>query len=73
MLALTQKMPTNPDCRLLIISTTSNLTAMQLLDIDRVFNLKLNIPLLNERECEKILRASVGIKDQPIRKIIQFQ
>ena len=49
LLVLLKKIPSNPECKLLIIGTSSNLGAMNLLDIDKAFSLKLNIPLLNER------------------------
>ena len=68
-----EKIPTNPNCRLLIIGTSSNYPAMQLLDIDKSFNIKIKVPLLNERECEKILKANIGIKSQPIKKLVQFK
>lgn len=72
LMTLIQKIPTNPECRLLIVGTTSDLPAMQLLDIDQIFNLKLNIPVLNSTECAKVLGKNIGVEEEPIRKIIQF-
>ena len=47
---------------------------MELLDIDKAFNLKVKVPLLNEREMAKVLGANIGIQNpQPIRKIMQFR
>lgn len=73
LVTLIGKIPTNPDCRLLVVGTTSDYDAMQLLDIDKAFTLKLKVPLLNERECAKVLGQNLGIESQPIRKIIQFK
>jgi len=58
---LIKRIPENPECRLMIIGTTSNLTAMDLLDIDKVFNVKLKIPLLNRAECARILGCDLNI------------
>jgi vesicle-fusing ATPase len=44
MMTLIQKIPPNPECRLLIVGTSSNYDAMDLLDIKKVFSLKLEIP-----------------------------
>lgn len=46
---------------------------MNLLDINKVFSLKLNIPLLDGSECSKVLGYNMDIKSQPIRKIVQFK
>lgn len=62
-MTLVQKIPQNPECRLLIIGTTSDYSAIKLLDIDRVFSLKLKIPLLNEKECRDVLGYDMGVKD----------
>jgi hypothetical protein len=43
-MTLIQKIPPNPECRLLIVGTTSNQSAMGLVDLDKVFSLRLNIP-----------------------------
>lgn len=48
LMVLIKKLPTNPNCRLMIIGTSSNYTALNLLDIDKVFNAKIKIPLLNK-------------------------
>lgn len=44
-----------------------------MLDINKVFGLKLEIPLLNERECKEVLGYDLGIQSQPIRKLVQFK
>lgn len=62
-MTLIQKIPPNPECRLLIVGTTSNYAAMDLIDLDKVFSLKLKIPLLNEKECKIILGCDLGIKE----------
>lgn len=49
LMTLLQKIPQNPECRLLIVGTSSNYSAMNLLDIDKVFSLKLKIPMLNAK------------------------
>lgn len=48
LLTLIKKIPKNPECKLLIIGTSSNYPAMSLLDISKAFSLKLQIPLLNQ-------------------------
>lgn len=47
LLTLLGKIPPNPDCRLLIIGTTSNYSAIDLLDINKAFKVKLKIEELN--------------------------
>lgn len=44
LMTLIQKIPPNPECRLLIVGTSSNESAMSLVDMDKVFSLKLKIP-----------------------------
>jgi vesicle-fusing ATPase len=70
---LIKKIPQNPDCRLLVLGTTSNYLALDLLDIDKAFNLKLHVPCLNNSECAKILNCDIGIENVPIKKLIQFK
>lgn len=48
-MTLIQKIPPNPECRLLVVGTSSNYGAMSLVDLDKVFSLKLKIPMLNEK------------------------
>jgi len=48
LMVLIKKIPTNPKCKLMIIGTTSNYTALNLLDMDKIFNAKIKIPLLNK-------------------------
>lgn len=73
LLTLIKKIPSNPDCRLLIIGTTSNYGGLNLLDLDKVFSIKMEIPTLNEQECERVLGYNLGISKQPIRKLVQFR
>ena len=47
LLTLLKRVPSNPACRLMIIGTTSNYDAIDLLDIDKAFKAKISIPLLN--------------------------
>lgn len=49
LLVLIRRIPVNPDCKLLVLGTTSNLPALDLLDIDKAFGLQLKLPLLNEK------------------------
>jgi len=46
LLTLIKRTPINPDCKLMVVGTTSNLAALDLLDIDKVFSVKLKVPLL---------------------------
>ena len=45
----------------MIVGTTSNLTAMDKLEIDKVFGVKLKIPLLNRAECARVLGCDLNI------------
>ncbi len=47
LMVLIKRIPENPQCRLMIVGTSSNLPALSLLDIDKAFGVKLKIPLLN--------------------------
>jgi len=70
---LLKRLPSNPDCRLLILGTTSNYSALSLLDLDRAFNLKLKVPLLTREECSKLLGADIGIENVSIKKVLTFK
>ena len=70
---LIKKKPTNPTCKLMIIGTSSNYTALNLLDFDKVFNAKIKIPLLNREECSSILGVDIGIENVGIKKLINFK
>ena len=61
LLVLIKRIPTNPDCRLMIIGTTSNYSALDLLDVDKVFSVKLKVPLLTKAEATRVLGADLGI------------
>lgn len=58
---LLKRIPSNPDCRLLLLGTSSNYSALTLLDLDRAFNLKLKVPLLTRAESTKLLGADLSI------------
>ena len=73
LLVLIKKKPTNPNCKLMIIGTSSNYTALNLLDFDKVFNAKIKIPLLNREECSSILGVDIGIENVGIKKLINFK
>lgn len=55
LLVLIKRIPTNPECRLLVVGTSSNYAALDLLDIDKVFGVKLKVPLLSRSEAAKVL------------------
>jgi vesicle-fusing ATPase len=52
---LVKRIPTDPECHLLVIGTTSNYKALELLDMDKLFAVKLKIPLLTPDEAAKVL------------------
>lgn len=70
---LIKRIPENPDCRLLIVGTTSNFAAMDLLDIDKNFGVKLKIPLLNRAECARVLGCDLNIENVGIKKLVNFK
>lgn len=47
LISLLTKIPPKPDCRLMIIGTTSSISTMEMLGIDKHFGLKLKIANLN--------------------------
>jgi vesicle-fusing ATPase len=47
---LVKRIPTDPECHLLVIATSSNYKALELLDMDKFFAVKLKIPLLTPEE-----------------------
>lgn len=57
----------------MILGTTSNYSALQLLDIDKVFNAKLKIPLLNHSEASKVIGTDLAIQNVPIKKLVNFK
>jgi vesicle-fusing ATPase len=73
LMLLIKRIPENPECRLMIVGTTSNLTAMDLLDIDKVFNVKLKIPVLNRAECARILGCDLNIENVGVKKLVNFK
>lgn len=73
LMLLIKRIPENPECRIMIIGTTSNLTAIDLLDIDKVFNVKLKIPVLNRAECARVLGCDLNIENVGVKKLINFK
>ena len=57
----------------MIVGTTSNLTAIDLLDIDKVFGVKLKIPLLNRAECARVLGCDLNIENVGVKKLMNFK
>ena len=73
LMVLVKKIPENPDCRLMIIGTTSNLTAMDKLEMDKVFGVKLKIPLLSRAESARILGCDLNIENVGVKKLVNFK
>jgi vesicle-fusing ATPase len=73
LLVLVKRIPTNPDCRLLVVGTSSNYAAIDLLDIDKVFTVKQKVPLLKREEAAKVLEADLGIENVAIKKLMNFK
>lgn len=73
LLVLIKRIPTNPDCHLMIIGTSSNYSALDLLDVNKVFNVKLKVPLLNKVEVTKVVGADLGIENVGIKKLMNFK
>jgi len=44
-----------------------------LLDIDKVFKAKINIPLLGREECRKVLGVDLGIEQIAVKKLVNFK
>ena len=61
MLVLIKKIPTNPECRIMIIGTISNYVALERLEIDKAFGIKIETPLLNQDECKKVLGQNLNL------------
>ena len=57
----------------MVVGTTSNFTAMDLLDIDKVFGVKLKIPLLNRAESAKVMGCDLNIDKVAIKKLVNFK
>lgn len=57
----------------MIVGTTSNITALNLLDIDKVFGVKLKTPILNRAECARVLGCDLNIENVGIKKLINFK
>lgn len=73
LLVLIKRIPENPECKLMIIGTTSNFTALDLLDMDKVFGVKLKIPVLNRVEAAKVLGCDLKIEGVGIKKLVNFK
>lgn len=73
-LVLIKRIPTNPECRLLVLATSSNYSALELLDIDKVFGVKLKVPLLNREEVKQIMDGNdLGVDQVAIKKLMNFK
>jgi vesicle-fusing ATPase len=70
---LLRRIPNNPNCRLLLLGTTSNHSALSLLDLDRAFNLKLKVPLLTRSEAAKLLGVDLNIENASVKRITTFR
>lgn len=46
---------------------------MDLLDIDKVFGVKLKIPQLNRAECARILGCDINLQNVGIKKLVNFK
>lgn len=55
LMVLVKRIPTNPLCHLLIIATSSNYRALELLDIDKHFAVKVKVPLLTPEEAAQVI------------------
>ena len=73
LMVLIKRIPENPDCKLMIVGTTSNLNAMDKLEIDKVFGVKLNIPLLNRAECARVMGCDLNIEKVGVKKLVNFK
>jgi hypothetical protein len=70
---LLKRLPSNPDCKLLLLGTSSNYGGLTLLDLDRAFNLKLKVPLLTRAESAKLLGADLSIENVSIKRVLTFK
>lgn len=73
MLTLIKRIPSNPECKLMVVGTTSNYAALDLLDIDKAFKAKINVPLLGKEECKTVLGVDLGIENMPVKKLTNFK
>ena len=73
LMVLIKRIPENPECRLMIVGTTSNFKAMDLLDIDKVFGVKLKIPVLNRAECARVLGCDLNVENVGVKKLVNFK
>ena len=73
LITLLTKPPSNPECRLLIIATTSSISTMELLGIEKNFKIKLQVPKLTREECTSVLGIDIGVENVPIKKLSHFK
>jgi vesicle-fusing ATPase len=63
LVGLIERIPTDPECHLLVIATSSNFKALERLSIDKLFDVNLNIPLLTPEEAAKVIGKDDVIKE----------
>jgi len=73
LLTLVKRIPSNPDCRMMVLGTTSNYAGLDLLDVDEVFNIKLKVPLLTRADCTRLIGADLGIENVSIKRMTTFK
>ena len=55
LLILLKRLPKKPECKLLIIGTTSCMMKLYDMGLPQAFNIRINVPELNEKEIEEVL------------------
>jgi vesicle-fusing ATPase len=74
LLVLIRRIPTNPECQLMVVATSSNYAALELLDIDKVFGVKLKVPLLTREEAKQVMGGKdLGIDKVAIKQLMNFK
>lgn len=73
LITLMSKPPTNPECKLLIIGTTSSMDNMELLGLEKHFSMKIEVGNLDQNECAAVLQEDIGISRVPIKKLWHFK
>lgn len=83
LLILLKRLPKKPECKLLIIGTTSCMMKLYDMGLPQAFNIRINVPQLNEKEIEEVLAKELKLnpalakqvssiyKKIPVRKLLQ--
>lgn len=71
LLVLIKRIPKKPDCKLLIIGTTSCADKLSIVQIPQYFSAKIQVPQLNEAEIAYILNSQIGISKGVSEQIAQ--